>query len=763
MELAHELGEARAVVRLPGPRPQGIVRRLQELRSFLAEHGGDFNVHLLAPLLARRLGGNLGHGRSCLGLRLELELELRLECSLEVFDARRQRAEVAGIGAGAVDGGDDGLHRRSHVGAHGAACLAQLAAVLVEVAHVAVERSGNLHGRSDTGHVGATVESVARPVQRLGDRIRRGMLVTVAQISLDHAEMPAGLLGEDLLQDRVHGRLRGGLSGLRIGLRHLRHRLPTAAEQCGEQTGSFRTRAGESACRGYQALNVNRRRRSRLELLHQLRQRPHGHLEEPHHLGRADQRAVDEPVEKVLHRPGELADELGAHHPAAALQGVKRAPDCHQRLEVVGILCPHGKLLADGGDLLLGLLDEELDELGVEPIGLVRLAGSVGRGLGLCGGRLPGHHRRLSVIRLVNVRGRGFLGLLELDRTCVIRCLHHRLEPGAFEGSQRPEASLRVVEHVPGVPPPILHRLHVVLDAHNGIGETVQPGMWERALPGLQTVANDSPDPLHDLHGAALAQHQEPGGDAPELLRDGVHRMRFLGFLQGLDDCFLHPRQVHDALADDRRGDLAEVDVALVVADGFLRRVLEPGLPGRRDEIHEFLVEPVLHLQQDRRDLHQGGFFGRNLAVHDALQPADLRHDSGPEIPQAEHAERVRDLLEHLELGLELLHRLHARAHVDVEHVLDARQVLLDGSRDGFHQLDAGGREALASAFDLVVCRQQLAQAEGLANGADTLARGAGTGHVVEQVIEQLRHRPATKARLAFIDEAFDLQVGLGE
>ena len=113
------------------------------------------------------------------------------------------------------------------------------------------------------------------------------------------------------------------------------------------------------------------------QLLHELGQCGNGAAQQAHHSRGARESLIDDAVEQVLDRPSEFGDQAGADHAAAALQGVKAAPQGAQRFQIHRILIPQREAPLDRGDLFLCLLDEEFQELRIDR---VRHGGSRGGG-----------------------------------------------------------------------------------------------------------------------------------------------------------------------------------------------------------------------------------------------------------------------------------------------------------------------------------------------------------------------------------------------
>ena len=100
--------------------------------------------------------------------------------------------------------------------------------------------------------------------------------------------------------------------------------------------------------------------------LHQVREQRRGLVQQIGNFGGCLERSVDDPVEHVLNRPGELADRHGPDHSAAALQRVKRASQSGQCIAVVAVVEPPGQGLADGRHLISRLFNEDIQDLRID-------------------------------------------------------------------------------------------------------------------------------------------------------------------------------------------------------------------------------------------------------------------------------------------------------------------------------------------------------------------------------------------------------------
>ena len=102
-----------------------------------------------------------------------------------------------------------------------------------------------------------------------------------------------------------------------------------------------------------------------------------------------------------------------------------------------------------------------------------------------------------------------------LRRFNLRRILLTELNQTLFNVTQDRKTGLCIVEHVPGLTTSGLHRLHVVLDAHNHIRETI--GFFLVQYSSATRIEHDSdqaPDTFNHFHRARLVEHQQSGFDA---------------------------------------------------------------------------------------------------------------------------------------------------------------------------------------------------------------------------------------------------------
>ena len=180
-----------------------------------------------------------------------------------------------------------------------------------------------------------------------------------------------------------------------------------------------------------------------------------------------------------------------------------------------------------------------------------------------------------------------------------------------FQVSQYGQASLCIVEHVPGLTATRLHRFHVVLDADyrvgNPVGFLLGQARWAAAGKRQhQQLANF----LDHIHGPGLVEHQETRLDTANQTRNGVDALRVTLGGDALAVGLLDSREIDDALAHDGFSNLFVVRVFVRTKRRFRIGFLQ-GLR-RHDQTNQLLIEPILYLQQRRRDFEDRLFVDRS-------------------------------------------------------------------------------------------------------------------------------------------------------
>jgi hypothetical protein len=111
--------------------------------------------------------------------------------------------------------------------------------------------------------------------------------------------------------------------------------------------------------------HIDARLGSMLELLDELWQSRHSLTQHTDNRRCASQRVVEDTIEQILDRPGELPELARTNHASTALQGVERAAHRHQGFTVHRVLIPRREVALNLRQLLVCFLDEQLHQLGV--------------------------------------------------------------------------------------------------------------------------------------------------------------------------------------------------------------------------------------------------------------------------------------------------------------------------------------------------------------------------------------------------------------
>ena len=390
--------------------------------------------------------------------------------------------------------------------------------------------------------------------------------------------------------------------------------------------------------------------------------------------------------------------------------------DTHQRFQLRGVVCPARERGLDGRHFLASLLNEELDEIGIDM--RIQLGRRRGHFLRVEHG---GRHRRAVACRRQRFGSRHLRSGFSTDRRHQVdnrglvvgqRLQHHRRgkqfgrqrrrlrqhQCGVWRhrrsrlrgfgqmhhhrqrrGGQGLQTGLGVIEHVFRVGTAGLERLHVVLDAHHRIGEAVEPLGSERR-GGEQDVVYFHRQCRHDIAGALTVEHPEGRTDTPRQFIHGGGGHRHL-LRHGTGHRFLDTRQIDDALAQHRGLHAVLFSIVPIMA-GIAFLVLDPW----GNQADERLVEPILH-----RDERSGHFHEQTIARHQTtsnhvLESSDFGPHARAQGTQVEHAQRVADLAQQLHLRNQFRSVLRAFANEDIQHVFDAREVFADSGTHRTHQ-----------------------------------------------------------------------------
>ena len=438
-------------------------------------------------------------------------------------------------------------------------------------------------------------------------------------------------------------------------------------------------------------------------------------------------RPVQADIQQQLVGPGQVAEFAGTHHAPTALERVEAAANGRQRIPVAVVVRQLGQLRLELGQHLGGLLHEGFADLGVHLVHGVAGGGRLNRGVLIVG---------------IGPRRGGLL-------------LRHR-----FEAIQQ---IVQGVEVMLGVGEVLLHALQVAFDAGNGLGKHVgQLGVTAQLIEGVLP------------HEQAQAPHLQRG---PLRLQDVQHRMHLAQHLGGrgrqtgfavlneLCHQFLELRHVHQrfaqggqrtVLAVTLHGQFAGQDFGTVGDLVRIGHASEQGLfQGRLDEQHR-----AGDIHPARRGV---------VAGVQGAQYIGLLHGDACQRVQAQHAQGVPGTLEHHQGVVEARRIALARAHDQVDVVLDLAQFIAHFFHDPVQHDRGRPPQPAAQMVQALLGAQQAVAAQCIAECACAAPVGGAGTHVVGQLPSHQPHGFVVDAGLALVGhglqllarlphEAFDVQ-----
>ena len=678
---------------------------------------------------------------------------------------------------------------------------------------VALERRGHASDGTDLGHREGPVHRVHGAQQALLHALRP-LRLRAGQPLVDHFEMAFDFGAQDLEQDRVQGK-RDSLRHRFIGRQHRPTARGTDRRLVGRRLGEWRWLGGGHGLHDHGGLDRFDGRGGQfgrgfvggrsdvmgllaggnavgdglqpLEIGVALFASQRGAQVGEHARGLGDDvvhrlarraRAIEHTVQHVLDLPAEFAERLGANEATGALQRVEDAADRAQGVDVVELRTPSRQQRGEVVDLLGEFFEEDFLDLGVDI--LVRSDVVAGQALPHHGTRRGsgGHDDRcrrggghLDIRRRgrrslePHVRGRGDFdgddgsGIDRRDR-------FGDLGGGAlrFEGRcrwrrsdgrrQRPIADRREAlagdaEDLVGVRTAIADRLEKVLERCQGIGQAIQ---------------------LVPARDATLA-HEFFGGEA----RDRREQVDCRGHFEDPEGASHFGQEGRDVLQARvvpvrlDEGDEAGARAAEIV-QRFARHDIEHGarFGGRQQrlrgigialalaESRHLVVEHGFDVEQRAGDIQQGRFVRGPVATGDGVHGGELVAHHALRYAKTEHPEGLLDAVERVDLRAELRDDARRGAHVQVERVLHAQQVFLDGVGDRGEQGTVVASHRTAGVLDFALARHVAAEGERRVDFAEPAGFFRCMGDEVQQLASELDRRLGAEGGIALGGEALD-------
>ena len=775
--------EGRAVLGAAGVRAPGgerLLRGVNELRGLFGKDGRNLGVEVAGVFdhlaVVRRRA--VDRERHVLSLRSSRLRDALIERPVRLGDALHELHVVDEITGRLVQMHRHRFHRDHAVGKQDQVLVPYAQAAVECPAQPVIERLGEANALAGLRHLGAARERVTGAIDLLRKQVRLRKRRLALQVRANRRDVRTRLARIDLAQNIVRaglvagirdlfrsGSLQRGLTLPRTEILHGRRRLDGRHRSAcaGGRLGGFllglldrRGAGGGRLAPGCQRVgarrdrrHIHRRRTAGLQVLDEPGERAHGlpqHLED---CLRSGERIVEHAVQKVLDGPGKLAEVTRPDHASAALERVEGAAHGDERLALQRVVIPDGEATLDLGELLVRFLGKQLHQLGVR---VFRQRSDFG------GARARERRRRAFNSRRGRIKHVGRVG----ERR---RKLQRALEGGGLERRhgghgraglqlERLHTRLRVIEHVPGIAAAGLQRLHVVLHAHDGVGQPIHEARRLPVATGLHDSLQLRGDGFDDFHGSCLAEHQQARLQAAHQFLPAVEPRGIERAAGVLRHGLLDAREIENALAQYGRLHLLELAVT-----ALLRQLPAPG----QDQADQAIVQLVLDADQRGGDLDQQRLARLEGAGDDLLQALGLRLHARAQVAQTQHPEGVADLAQQLDLGAELLRLGGAAAHEDIEDVLHLGEVLADGRGDRLHELHARRRQVLPLLLDALIDGQQLRQPERGAHRRDARPRGLRATDVIEQVVQQLDGGRLRIPGLALLEEAADFAVAQAE
>ncbi len=326
------------------PALQQVFGIQQDVHAFREKERDHARVSRLALIVVTTLAGSL---QPSLMLRMDPDNELagpidrRQRVTLEVFQTTTQQLlrGVQQLRLGQIHRNQIGLEFLDHF----------------------FQRGGNLSHWKDPGHVRATLEGMQRSLQSIGDRLRQALRAIGEEVD-QRTEVGFRLVTKDLQQLRIQHFFSSRFRSGRLIERYTALRTRIDRLTFGKRVGI----GGQpidivalTLCLGGKFLDQCRHQRDHVG--HQLLHRLIG-IDAP----------VEHPIEQILHRPGEFADDQRTHHASAALERMEGSPHFTECVLVGGIGAPARQVLVDGFEYFGRFLDEDFEQVFIDRLFTLR-------------------------------------------------------------------------------------------------------------------------------------------------------------------------------------------------------------------------------------------------------------------------------------------------------------------------------------------------------------------------------------------------------
>ncbi|MCY1392974.1 hypothetical protein D9M71_78600 [compost metagenome] len=292
----------------------------------------------------------------------------------------------------------------------------------------------------------------------------------------------------------------------------------------------------------------------------------------------------------------------------------------------------------------------------------------------------------------------------------------------------------------------------VVLDAGNGVGQGVQALPVGHGLARQQLFEDVAVAGFQQGGGARQRDHRHAAAGLGQQLRHTGQVLVVPLRSDELDDGVLGLLQAIARLLDHQLVDLRHVGGGQMVffRRALLRRADHAGQGG-------------FDVEQCTGHIHQHRIAGITLPQGEAVDDVDLVKDHPARLAEAEHRQRVGDLLERRQQGIQFGDAGAVAAHEQVEAVLDPHQLFTEGGDHRAHGVAVGTGETGTLLVHHRGVGQGLVEAIAFFQGADARRLGRGLGDIEQQILHQLFRGRLVETVGALVEQALEFLVDLAQ
>ncbi|RMP74151.1 hypothetical protein ALQ16_203974 [Pseudomonas syringae pv. actinidiae] len=604
-------------------------------------------------------------------------------------------------------------------------------------AHQLVKRAGQFGNRQHTRHVRAAFERVQCAQHRVADRRRRG-LFGIVEKAAEGIQMPQRFLTENFQQLWIeHFAWR-----MSIGNRHRRRfksigqRVSAGCQQVDVVALALRVISEVAYYRGQQ----------RQHFAHQLL-----HFKARQHV------AFQHTVKQVFHRPGQLTEDQRAHHPAAALEGMKRpahlgqccavpVTDAAERGE------PARQILTQCVEDFVGLFQKDFAQFLVYCLFVRRRRQQAG-----------GHIARRRVDRRHWAGEHLCNGLCRADQGLAVVQFQQfvlgddLVEQRYFKGIRCggiPQTRQALLGHVEDLIARRFvvfeHAFQVVLDPGDGVGQAVELHAGGTGFIHQQVFLNVFVAGGQQARRTRQRDHRQGTTNLYDQRAQRVEPLAVPFAIDVIEDHVLGLLQDITRFANHQLVNLCQVGGRQ--AAFFAARLFVAASHPR---------EGRFDVQQRARDIHQRPVAGLTLPLRQTQHNRKLVDDHLARLAKAQHRQGIGDLSQRRQQGVELADMLAVATHEHIEPFLDPHQPFAQRHDHRAHGIAVRPGHARPLFIDHVVAGQGIGQCVLILEIKHLRRQAVGLGDVKQKAFQQFFRRRLIDARHALLGQPLEFLVGV--